>query len=255
MSFYGDFEQNIAGVKAIGYEALELFVRNPKEMDIDAVRRLIEKSGLNVAAVGTNPAMIQDGLTLLDQNKEIRRKAVERALDIIDFAAFYGAPVCIGKFRGNLWKGEEQAADEELRRAFSAICEHAVKRNMTIMLEPQNRGNINNLNTVAETLAWIDAQNFTNLGILYDIFHGDLSEVSVASGILNGKGKIGFIHCADSKRLPPGAGNIHLADAFAVLKNAGYTGYVSMELNQTPDSFTVAELAYKNVRYILDYIV
>jgi len=31
MSFYGNFKQNITDIKAIGYEALKLFVRNPDE--------------------------------------------------------------------------------------------------------------------------------------------------------------------------------------------------------------------------------
>jgi sugar phosphate isomerase/epimerase len=224
-------------------------------MNTREVHGLIEKSALAVAAVGTNPAMSQDGLTLLNPDKEIRARAVDRVIEMIDFAAPYGAPVCIGKFRGNLWKGQEEAAMTELTSAFSKICDHGAKKQVPIMLEPQHKGNINNLNTAGEAAAWIDERGFSNLGILYDTFHGELAEVSTAASIIAAKGKLGFVHCSDSDRLPPGTGRIHLADAFAVLKAIGYAGYVSMEINQKPDSLTAAELAYKTVRYILDYVV
>ena len=255
MAFYGDFEKNVADVKAVGYAALELFVRDPALMDCAAVDRTIEKSGLAVAAVGTNPAMSMDGLTLLDPDAEVRKKAVQRVLDTIDFAARYGAPVCIGKYRGMLWKNDKTGAMASLADSFRIICAHAEKKNIAVMLEPQNRFNIDNLNTTAEAADWIDALGCPNLGILYDTYHGELTEVSVASGVLGARGKIGFVHCSDSDRLPPGAGRINMADAFAVLKAIGYDGYVSMEIAQKPDSLTAAELAFKTADYILRNVV
>lgn len=255
MSFYGDFKQNVADIKAIGYDALELFVRDPADMDVGAVGRIIEQSGLAVAAVGTNPAMTQDGLTLLSSDAEIRQRAVQRVLDAVDFAAPYGAPICIGKYRGTLWKDDRDAAMRELAGAFRRICEYADKKGVGIMLEPQNRWNIDNLNTTAEAADWIDTLGCANLGILYDTYHGDLTEVSVAAGIVAARGKIGFVHCSDSDRLPPGTGHIHLADAFAVLKAIGFDGYVSMEIAQKPNSQAAAATAFATVSYILQHVV
>lgn len=251
MSFYGDFEKNVADIKAIGYEALELFVRNPKEMDVDGVRGVIERSGLAVAAVGTNPAMLEEGLTLLGPDPEVRRKAEERVIDMIDFAAAYKAPVCIGKYRGQLWKGREEEAWKELEGAFGRICAHADAKGVSVMVEPQTRNNINNLNTAAEAVRWIDSLGFANLGILYDTFHGQLDEISVAAGILAAGGKIGFVHLSDCNRLPPGTGNIDFADALAALRAVGFDGYLSMEVAQKPDSRVAAEVSFRTIEYIL----
>ena len=253
MSFYGDFERNIADIKAIGYDALELFVRSPKEMDVAAVKKTIAASGLAVAAVGTNPAMLEDGLSLLAPDAEIRRKAVERVLDMIDFAADYAAPVCIGKYRGQLWKNDADAARKELAAAFKRICEHAAGKGVSIMIEPQTRNNINNLNTTAETVRWIESLGCENLGILYDTFHGQLDEVSVAAGIVGAAGKIGFVHLSDCCRLPPGTGNIDFAEAVAVLKATGFDGCLSMEIAQKPDSLTAAKASFATIEYILKY--
>ena len=255
MAFCGDFEQNVADIKAIGYEAIELFVRSPKEMRVDDVRRVIDRSGLEVAAIATNPAMLQDGLNLLHPDADIRRQAVERVIDLIDFSAEYHAPVCIGKYRGQIWKGDEDAAWRELGKALKRICDHAGEKGASIMLEPQTKNGINNLNTTAETSRWIDSLGFNNLGILYDTYHGQLDETSVASGIVEAGGKIGFVHLSDSNRLPPGTGNIDFADSLAVLKAIGFDGYLSMEIAQRPSGRVAAETAFKTIDYILKYVI
>lgn len=255
MSFCGDFKQNIADIKAIGYSALELIVRDPKDMDKPLIYRMIDHSGLEIAAIGCNPAITQDGLTLLNPDKEVREKALDRVKNIVNFASVWGAPVCIGKYRGQLWANREKDAMQVLTDTIMRISSFSQKRGVRIMIEPQDKSNINNLNTTTEIVSWIENNQIPNIEILYDIFHGNLAEVSVGAGILNAKGKIGFVHCSDSKRTPPGTGQISIVDAMAILKNNGYDRYISMEISQRPNSFIAAELAYKLVSYILNYII
>lgn len=255
MSFWGDFQKNVDDIKSIGYEGLELFVRDPEKMEAPAVIAAIKQSGLSVAAVGTNPAMSQDGLTLLNPDRDVRDRAVARVLAMVDFASTWGAPVCIGKYRGSLWKDREKEAMKVLTDSVVHIGTAAAKKGVAIMIEPQNRNNVDNLNTVAETLEWIRGNDIPNTSILYDTFHGALAEISVAAGIVAAKDKLGFVHCSDSNRLPPGAGNINMADAFAVLSAVGYAGFVSMEIMQKPDSYTAAETSFRTVDYILRHVV
>lgn len=255
MSFCGDFKQNIANIKAIGYSALELIVRDPEEMDKSSICRMIDQSGLKVAALGCGPAAFEDGLTLLNPDKRVRERALTRAMEIVNFASIWGAPVCIGKYRGQLWTSREKEAMQVLSEAVMKIAAFAEKKGVQILMEPQNKSNLNSLNTTAETVSWIEYSHIPNTGILYDTFQGNLAEVSVGAGILNAKGMIGFVHCSDSGRNPPGTGNISISDALAVLKSTGYDRYLSMEISQRPDSFTAAELAYKSVSYILNYII
>lgn len=255
MSFCGDFKQNIADIKAVGYSAVELMVRDPENIDKSLIYREIEQCGLKVAALGCGPANLADGLTLLNPDKEIRERAITRAMEIVNFASFWGAPVCIGKYRGQLWSNREQEAMRVLTEAVMKISAFAEKKGVQILIEPQHKSNINSLNTTTETVSWIEYNHIPNVGILYDTFQGDLAEVSVGAGILNAKDKIGFVHCSDSGRNPPGTGHISTADALAVLKSTGYDRYISMEIFQKPDSLTAAELAHRTVSYILDYII
>ena len=255
MSFWGDFKSNVETIKSIGYQGLELFVRDPQKMDVADVQAIIRESGLEVAAIGTNPAMSQDGLTLLHRDEDIRNQAVKRIMEMITFAAHWGAPVCIGKYRGQLWQDQPEESMKILTEEIVRICDYGAENGVAIMIEPQNKYNINNLNTTGETVRWIKQNQIENIHILYDTYHGDLAETSVAAGILNAGDKLGFVHCSDINRLPPGAGRIHMADAFAVLAAKGYDGYISMEIEQKPDSKTAAELAYKTVSYVLDYVL
>jgi len=47
MSFYGNFEKNISDIKSIGYDALELFVRDPSKMDVPYILKLFKKLNNN----------------------------------------------------------------------------------------------------------------------------------------------------------------------------------------------------------------
>lgn len=250
MAFSGDFEKNVATIQAIGYEGLELYMRDVLELKSSYVQKVIVQSGLEVAAIGLGPAVRQDGLSLLHSDKSIRQESLARILRTVDFAADYNAPVCIGKIRGQLWKGNEQAALVELSRAMDSICCHAQKKGVPICIEPQQ--DMNNLCTTKETAAFIKKIGCAGLGILFDTYHADLTEVSLAAGILGTGGNITFVHCSDSNRYPPGTGKLHLTDALATLIATGYDGYISMEIMQKPDSDTTAKLAYQIVRYILD---
>jgi sugar phosphate isomerase/epimerase len=46
-----------------------------------------------------------------------------------------------------------------------------------------------------------------------------------------------------------------MADAFAVLKSVGFDGYVSMEIDQKPNSIVAAETSYKVISYLINNLL
>lgn len=154
MAFSGDFEKNVETIRTIGYEGLELYVRDVGAMDLSYVRKTIARSGLEVSAIGLGPAVRQDGLSLLHTDKSVQQESLARIFRTVDFAAEFNAPVCIGKIRGQLWSGKEQAAIAMLSGAFNSICIHAEKKGVKICIEPQQ--DMNNLRTTKEVTALIN---------------------------------------------------------------------------------------------------
>lgn len=247
MAFTGSFAENIRVIKSIGYDALELLVCDPAGMNLSALQTLIRQQKLQVAAIGTGPAVAQDGLTLLDPDPQVRERAVLRLLDLVDLASLWGAVLAIGKYRGQLWQGREEEAWQVLAQALVRIDGAAAVGGVTVVIEPQSPFVLNSFHTTAETVGWLDCQGIAGTGILYDFCHGDIAEDTVASGILHAGERLRFVHCSDNDRLVPGTGHIHLQEAFDALHTIGYDGFVSMEICQQPEAATAARLAYQQI--------
>ena len=147
LSFTGDFEKNLDLIAGIGYGAVELLVRNPKELDISYIERELSKRNLKVSALGTSPMQAQDGLTLLSPVPEIRGEALDRTLQLIPLSAEFHAPVIIGKFRGKL-NYEINCTFQLLNEIFYDLCNYAGQQNASVVMEPQKPDNVNNLNTI-----------------------------------------------------------------------------------------------------------
>jgi sugar phosphate isomerase/epimerase len=248
-AFTGDLEENFRAISELGYTGIELLVREPKKVSTKVVSSLLDKYNLEISAIGTSPMQIQDKLFLLHEDSENREEALKRCKDLIGLAAYFQVPALVGKYRGNISENIHCTKDA-LNRIFYKICEYAAKFNINILMEPQNMNNINNLNTVSESLEWIDELKLQNLGLLLDTYHMGYTEDSIIDSIIRAKDKIGFIHMSDTDRMVPGFGTLPIRDILCTLEAIKYKGYISMEIKQIPDSLTVAKLSYEALQYI-----
>ena len=100
--FKENLTENIIKAAAIGYDGVELAIRKPEALKIAEVDELIQKYNMEVLAIGTGQIYGEEGLNFSDQNKDIRKEAVERTKKIIDIAEHFGARIIIGLVRGNI---------------------------------------------------------------------------------------------------------------------------------------------------------
>ncbi|MGE4283003.1 MAG: TIM barrel protein [Clostridia bacterium] len=254
-AYRGDLEEALKRIKDIGYDGVELFACRPAELDINNIEKLIETTGLEVCSIGTSPAGAEDKLVLMSRSSEVRSAAVARAKEIVDFAAIFGATVNIGKFRGNLPTDNRIEGWKWLKQSMTEICEYAAKKDVMITIEPQNRMNLNNLNTTQEALLWIENMNIGNLYIISDTFHMDAEEKSITASILEAADYIKHIHIADSNRNIPGQGSIDFLEIARVLKAIRYDGYLSLEIAQGSDGLAAAERSWKYLNNIYNELV
>ncbi|MGI6451319.1 MAG: sugar phosphate isomerase/epimerase family protein [Desulfitobacteriia bacterium] len=244
-AYQGDLQEILEKLKAIGYDGIEPFIRDPKIIDLASFHRLLEKTGLEVAAVGTAPIGTEDKLTLTDCSPHIRQAAIQRAKELVDFAAIFGCNVNIGKFRGNFPANQAEEAWQWLRQGIEEICEHAATKGISVSLEPQNKNNLNNINTTQEGLAWIKKMGISNLFLMLDTYHMAAEDDSLLEGLLEAKDYINHMHIADSERGIPGQGSINIGEIIKTLKDFGYSGYLSVEIAQKPDSLTAARMSWE----------
>jgi sugar phosphate isomerase/epimerase len=229
-----DFRESIKKVADLGFDAVELAVRDPRMIDVHEVQKLLEQYRLPVPAIGTGQAYGEEGLSFADPDPEIRRKAIQRIKDQMNLATdIGGAQVIIGLIRGTVKPGMDK---EEAERYFIQSIVECLeyKPEVTLTLEPINRYETNLYNDTCSAMEVIDKIGRSNLKMLADTFHMNIEERDIIESILHAKGYISHVHFADSNRWAPGCGHIDFSEILDALEEIGYQGAVSAEILPKP---------------------
>ena len=87
----GEIEHVAHEVKRAGYDAIELFIRDPKQYDSARLNKAAKDQGLGFCAISTGMEFTRNGLCLIDDDADKRRKAVDRLKEHIELGAVNGA--------------------------------------------------------------------------------------------------------------------------------------------------------------------
>lgn len=249
-----DLDAALKSIASTGYDGVELAVRNPKDIDLPALRKLLKKHGLEVPAIGTGQAFLDEGLSLSSKKSAERKKAVDRLKNHITLAAELKAGVIVGLIRGR-GEASKQEENQKLMRIFSEslseCADFAQRLGVRVFVEPINRYETALVNTIAEGMELIGGIGKDNVRLLVDTFHMNIEEASICGSIVRAARLIGHAHFADSNRRPPGSGHLEFADIVAVLSSVGYNGYVSMETLPHPSQEKAAEMSMNHLKNIM----
>lgn len=240
-TFKGDLETNLASIASLGYDGVELAIRNPGLVNLDTLHGLVRKYNLRVPAIGTGQAWGEEGLSFTDPDPTVRRAAIERIKSHIPVAVRFGSIIIIGLIRGIVKPGvrDEQAMNwliDALRECSEAARPHGIQ----LALEPINRYETTLINNAAQGLELIERVGADNFGLLLDTFHMNVEEPVIENSIrVCGKHLFHF-HVADSNRWHPGAGHLNFKAIMDALSDIGYDGWVSGEFLPKPDAETAA---------------
>ncbi len=248
LAFKENLKDSIKKVADLGFDGAELAVRNPKDLKVEDVIKIIKENNLEVPAIGTGQAYGEEGLSFSDPDEAVRKTAVERINDQIIFASNFNAQVIIGLIRGKIEEGVERVEAEKWTIDCLRRCtEFAKEYNIRLTLEPVNRYESNFINTLNDGIEFIKRVGASNLGLLADTFHMNIEEISIYDSIVQAKDYITHVHFADSNRWAPGCGHLDFAQIVQTLKKIGYQGYVSAEILPLPDPDNCARLTAKTL--------
>ncbi len=254
--FKENLSENINKAASMGYDGVELAIRKPEALKIDQVDKLIQKHNLKVLAIGTGQIYVEEGLNFSDQNKDIRKDAVERTKKIIDIAEHFGARIIIGLVRGNIadmdnYFSELVKAEERIADCLEALLLYSEEKSVEFLLEPINRYEVNIFNQLEDIgnflLKYKHKLDPEKIGILADTFHMNIEEPVIEDSFRKYSNLIRHIHFADSNRWPPGYGHIDFKNIMKTLKSTGYKDYISFEMLPMPDPDTAAK---KSIHFI-----
>jgi sugar phosphate isomerase/epimerase len=239
LAYKGNLAENVAKIKALGYDGVELAVRDPGQLDFDFLTSILKEHNLPVPAVGTGQAYGEERLSFTDPNREVRDCAIQRITSHAPLAKRLEAIVIIGLIRGktspNLTRETAEAYLIEALQECASSCP-----DVRFAIEPINRYETDLLNDVQGSLAFLDRIGKENVGLLLDTFHMNIEECSLTESIRLAQHRLFHFHVADSNRWYPGAGHIDFKAVFKTLAEVRYDGFVSAEMLPLPDSDAAA---------------
>ncbi len=248
VAFKGNLEKNLSHIARLGYDGVELAVRDPKLVDPDQLETLLRKYGLSVPAIGTGQAWGEEKLSFTSDNADCRRSAIERIKSHIPLAARFHALIIIGLIRGITPKGQSHAVSlDYLVECLKECAAEAALDGVRLALEPINRYETDLIANVEEGLSLLERVEADNLGLLLDTFHMNIEEAVIEKSIQVCGSHIFHFHVADSNRWYPGAGHLDFKSILSTLQQTGYPGYISGEFLPQPDAETSAQ---KNLAYL-----
>jgi sugar phosphate isomerase/epimerase len=248
--FAGDWTSALDVAVELGFDAIEISVRDPADPAVVACDEGLRRQGLQLSAIATGQSFYSDGWSPTSDDPEIRALLDERMCRIIDLASPWEAMVVIGGVRGTLTGSDLHRADqyEWALDAVGRYAEYGLSQNVSLVIEPINRYETNYINTIGEALQFIDDVGVGDLGILADTFHMNIEEANLAESLRSAGDRIRHVQFTDSNRLAAGRGHINFPELAVVLRESGYRGYLSTETLPLPDSRTAAQQAIEYFR-------
>lgn len=232
----GDWKQNIDLMGEMGFDGVELAIKDPFSVDRKQLGVLLESNGLKLVAIGTGQAYFDDGISLSLLDETTRKKAVDLLKGHIDLAACFGPLVIIGLIRGRLREqGNEVGLLRHFETAMRELDSYAEKKDVNLIIEPINRYETDYLNNIEETVNFIEANQLKFTGILLDTFHMNIEEKKWDGAVSTSKKYLKHVHIADSNRWYPGYGHIDFSNLLKEFKSIEYNGFFSGEMQPLPD--------------------
>lgn len=274
ITFDPNFEGNAAHLARLGYDGIELGVREPDKLDVASLKQTLIKYRLTVPAIGTGQAFVEEQLSFTDPDASVRERAVARVKTHVALAAQFNAGassrgesssqaqstmprddaplVIIGLIRGKTWQTiAREQAHVWMVDALKTLAQDAQEREIRLAIEPINRYETDWVNDVAGALTLIHEIGAENVGVLFDTFHANIEEPSMEKSLRACGARLFHVHVADSNRWHPGAGHTNFASILATLRQMQYAGWVSAEILPKPDVKHAAEETYKTIKPLL----
>jgi D-psicose/D-tagatose/L-ribulose 3-epimerase len=222
-------EEVLPTIKEKGFDGIEFPVFRAGDVSPARVRKAMATNGLECNTVG----IFVDGLSAISDDAAIRRQSIQWLKDLIAITAECGANTIAGPLYcpvGYL-PGRRRTADEWswAIEAYQQVGDTLTEHKVTLAIEPLNRFETFFLNTAADAALLAEQVGNANVGILYDTFHANIEEKSIAAGLLKLGKHVKLIHTCENDRGIPGSGHVEWESVFDAIGKIQYDGWLTIE--------------------------
>ncbi len=227
-------ESSIKKASLLGYDGVELALKNPKEISKSNLKSILIKHKMEVSAISSGQVWAARKLCFTEEDKEKRAELKNTFCQFIDLASDFGQLVNIGRTRGSIGNKNPELAKQLFLDMAGDLSDYASKRGVKLILEPVNRYEIdfvNNLDQCVEMIKLVNKENFT---MMPDVFHMNIEDSKIGEALIKHSKYIDYIHFASSNRIGVGEGHLNWNEIFNALDQISYDGWTTVEILPYP---------------------
>ena len=216
-------------IREAGFDGVEVPMFKGREFASDALRKGLADTGMEC----TICSVLVDGLSLIAEDAGIRAKAVEQLRENIATTAEVGAKIIAGPMYAPVGYlvGRRRTTDEWRRAVdcWQQLGSWLAQHQVVAAIEPLNRFETFFLNTADDAARFCDEVGHPSVGILFDTFHANIEEKSIADGLRRVARHLKHVHTCENDRGTPGSGHVEWEPVFEAIRETGFDGWLTIE--------------------------
>ena len=249
-------EDTLAYAAKVGYAGVEIapFTLVNSVTDISASERQVMREAAvrnRIAIAGIHWVLVKpEGLYINHPDRSLRERTAKYFCDLVDFCADLGGKVMVvgsPKQRNVLPSVSREQAWDWAASTFRNAVAQAEQREVTICFEPLASVETNFINTAAEALQFVQQLPSPRFKIILDVKAMCSESKPIPEIIRESWPHFAHFHANDRNLKGPGFGDVDFKPIAVALREAGYQGFVSVEVfnfNEGAEAIAARSLEY-----------
>ena len=237
---WAELEGDLACVKNAGYDAAELQIADPADLDVERLGRALQAAGLPLCAFQSGGTYASRGNCLSTANEAVRTRTIQVIERHIDFAATFGpavaghARIVLGSLQGaRREEPDYDAGEARIAAALAHVARRATERGVTIAFEPVCHGEIGWHNTIASAAGLVRRIDQPGLRLMVDSYHMNIEERDLLGPLPGIADLLAHVHLSETNRDVLGEGRWQTGEFLRALEGIGYAGFCSVGVYNT----------------------
>jgi len=236
--------QWFAQFRAWGFDAVEIALEDPANIDPAYVRSELDRHGLRCPTICAAMSPERD----LRGTPEQQKTALAYIKGLLDLMPTLGATLLVGPLYSAVGRARLESPSDKAAQLMTVIghlqhlATYAQANALRLAIEPLNRFETDLVNTTAQGLSLVESVAHPALGLHLDTFHMNIEEKSLPGAIHLAGRSLFHLHVCGSDRGTPGRDHTDWLGIAGALLSTGYTGSLVIE-SFTTDVLAIAKAA------------
>jgi sugar phosphate isomerase/epimerase len=231
---WDEFDGDLECMKRIGYDAVELQIPDPAELDEPRVRRSLEEVGYSLCAFQTGSTYASRGNCLSTKDEAVRTRTIQLLERFVPLASRWKSVIVFGSLQGRRSDEPDQEVGEaRIEEAMRRIGQLATAQGVTIAFEPVTHEEVGFNNTIESVSSLVRRLSLPGLRMMIDTFHMNIEEKDMLAPLPAIRDILAHVHLSETNRDILGAGHWDTAAFLRRLREISYAGYCSVGVYNT----------------------